>query len=141
LFGVRRIAEQLGNNSWSAAAATEYSRTTIDELLLIDELVEGCYAALPSFRLLSAWSMLYFAAVTSMEQNGIRRSDFLRAADTDFQHVLKDSRSQLQATIKAGSREADIEQFERWLKRRIEPWNHVGLFDSPDGMYASTAAQ
>lgn len=140
LFGVRRIAEQLCSGSWSAAAATEYSRRTIDELLLIDELVEGCYAALPSFRLWSAWSMLYFAAVTSMEQNGIRRSDFLRAADTDFRHVLKDSRSQLQSTIDAGSREADIEQFERWLKRRIEPWNHVGLFESPDGMYADTAA-
>lgn len=140
LFGVRRIAEQLGDGSWSAAAAAEYSQTTIDELLLIDELVEGCYAALPSFRLWSAWSMLYFAAVTSMEQNGSRRSDFLRAADMDFRHFLKDSRRQLQTTIEAGSHEADIEQFERWQKRQIEPWNHVGLFESPDGMYAGTAA-
>ena len=70
LFGIRRLARiLLSNDSRRAAALAEYSASVISELKLIDRLVEGCYAALPDFGLWCDWCMLYFAAVTSMEQS------------------------------------------------------------------------
>lgn len=140
LFGVRRLAALLSNDEWSDVVADEYSRQTIGELRLIDELVEGCYAALPSFRLWSDWCMLYFAAVTSMEQDGMARPDFLRARDADFRAVLRAARSQLQQVINRDRSPVAVTEFEAWLRTRIAPWNRVGLLDSADGMYADTAA-
>ncbi|MCA9060398.1 MAG: tryptophan 7-halogenase, partial [Planctomycetaceae bacterium] len=50
-----------------AFALQQYSEELLQEIRFIDALVEGCYAALPDFRLWCLWTMLYFAAVTSAE--------------------------------------------------------------------------
>lgn len=125
------------------AALAEYSRAVIDELQFVDQLVEGCYAAQPSFRLWCAWCMLYFAAVTSMEQDndGIA-STFLRTADCKFRAVVADARVQLQLSIDSGRGTDACDRFESWLRQAIEPWNHVGLLDAAcRGMYSRTAAR
>ena len=58
------------------------------ELTLIDELVSGCYDSFGRFGLLTAYSMLYFAAATSYERRRLATHDeyrglFLCADDAD----------------------------------------------------------
>lgn len=142
LFSVNRIASLLLNDSGAerTSGLQRYSETLLNEIRLIDELVEGCYSALPSFRLWSAWCMLYFAAVTSSEHSGSGDS-FLLASDGAFRSVLDNAREQLQSSIDAGLSVASIERFEEWLRSAIRPWNYVGLMDpAVNGMYRTTAA-
>ncbi|WP_417731477.1 NAD(P)/FAD-dependent oxidoreductase [Rosistilla oblonga] len=144
MFGVRRLAEILLQAEGSDQLANDlenYSSTLIDELRLVDQLVEGCYAGLPSFRLWSAWCMLYFAAVTSMEQSpGGGVAAFLHADDPRFRTVVGEARGELQRALDAGRGPAACERFEAWLRQAIAPWNRVGLLESEcDGMYARTA--
>jgi FADH2 O2-dependent halogenase len=145
MFGIRRLAHILlavADLDTRTAQLPHYSTTLINEIRLVDELVEGCYAALPDFRLWSDWCMLYFAAVTSMEQTHSAGQDtsFLLAANHEFRTVLKTARQHLQQAIDSGSTDAAAD-FEIWLRRNIAPWNSVGLLDdSCRGMYSNTAA-
>lgn len=144
MFGVRRLAKILMADSLERSRASElenYSHRVLDELRFVDSLVEGCYAALPSFRLWSAWCMLYFAAATSMEQ-AVTGNDvsFLGASDVGFRTLIDDARVHLQTAIEAGRTEHACKRFEDDLRTAIAPWNHVGLLDRRcDGMYAKTA--
>lgn len=143
LFGVRRLAGiVLMEPAVRERRLREYSDQVIDELQLVDELVDGCYAALPNFRLWSAWCMLYFAAVTSMEQaqSGFSDRSFLRADDILFRKMLTEARGELQVAAAEGS-VAAYERFEQRLRCLIQPWNTVGLMDATcGGMYSQTAA-
>lgn len=145
LFGVRRLADVILHESapeHRSDRLAAYSGRVIDELFLIDELVEGCYAALPDFRLWCAWCMLYFAAVTSMEQSGPDGDpSFLRADDAAFRSMVSRARKQLSTTIACGRSSSASTGFEQWLRDAIKPWNHVGLLDPQcRGMYSRTAA-
>ena len=144
LFGIRNLASILLENTDEVQLTNkllQYSEQTIDELQFIDELIEGCYASLPHFRLWSAWCMLYFAAVTSMEQIDAHNASFLQAADVDFRSVVRNARQQLQNAINANGTETSCQKFEDWLRHEITPWNHVGLLDEHcNGMYHTTAA-
>ncbi|WP_404310648.1 NAD(P)/FAD-dependent oxidoreductase [Neorhodopirellula lusitana] len=144
LFGVRRIAAaMLGENRLRQQRLQVYSQAVIDELKFIDQLVEGCYAGLPHFRLWSAWCMLYFAAVTSQEHTSdpAEVSSFLGADDVEFGRMLIMARQKLQATLDGDPGPEEMASFESWLRDALQPWNRVGLL-SPEaaGMYASTAA-
>ncbi|MEZ6062075.1 MAG: tryptophan 7-halogenase [Planctomycetaceae bacterium] len=146
LFGVRRLADILLTTSIKdirEQRLAEYSADLIREIRHIDRLVEGCYAGLPSFRLWCAWTMLYFAAVTSMEHSSkSKHGSFLMADDVEFRKLLISARRRLQNCVSTGASNADCGQFEAWLREAIAPWNSVGLLD-PDssGMYAGTAAR
>ena len=141
LFGVLRLAEILTTDENRTARLQRYSRQTIDELRFIDELVEGCYASLPSFRLWSAWCMIYFAAVTSMEQStGGSNVAFLRANDLEFRDFVRAARRRLEDATKDTQPDNGGRQFEEWLRNAIQPWNNVGLLSRDDGMYFDTAA-
>lgn len=144
LFGVRRLAGILLSKSAGRKLALQrYSDSVISELLLVDDLVSGCYASLPNFRLWSGWCMLYFAAVTSMEQAGSEISDqsFLRADDIRFREMLIEANAELQMAVANGSA-AECERFENRVRCLIQPWNVVGLMDSAcGGMYSHTAAE
>lgn len=143
LYAIRRIA-----NIWQQPALEQslawsrYSDKLIDELLHIDRLVEGCYAALPSFRLWSDWCMLYFAAVTCTESLvGSRDEDsFLRASDKSLCLMIEQARELLQECLHAGSTDDACGKFEQQLRRILKPWNTVELLDPQKrGMYCTTA--
>lgn len=149
LFSVARLAEILLKTESIQERTNqlqEYSDLLIAEIRCVDELVEGCYEAIPSFRLWCLWGMLYFAAATSMEQAaafGLRRISFLRADDVEFRAMLREARQRLQeARHVTGSEKRYAEnRFATWLKSAIEPWNQVGLFDDTCGnLYSKTAA-
>jgi FADH2 O2-dependent halogenase len=144
LFGIRRLAAILlaPDARQREKQLLHYSDQIIDELRHVDDLVEGCYTALPDFRLWCAWCMLYFAAVTSMEQTTAENdSSFLRADDPEFRNAVRKMRSQLQKVIDAGSTPQASNDFEDRLRSLLQPWNHVGLLDADcRGMYSRTAA-
>jgi FADH2 O2-dependent halogenase len=166
LVTVERLADILLQPSPAdrQARLVEYSRELIAEIRCVDELVEGCYAALPSFRLWCLWSMLYFAAATSGERPGssdardtsrdARRrltGSFLMANDAGFREVLRAARQRLPVAACPGAitnRETTSafqtvreREFADWLQAAIEPWNCVGLFDDRcDNLYSATAA-
>jgi tetracycline 7-halogenase / FADH2 O2-dependent halogenase len=149
LFAVSRLADILLTATDVAERRRwlhEYSETLISEICCIDELVEGCYEAIPSFPLWCLWGMLYFAASTSMEQSvpeGLKQVSFLRANDVAFRAVLSEARQRLGIARHAAKseRKSAEKEFANWLKAAIQPWNHVGLFDdSCNGLYSQTAA-
>ena len=140
-IGTLLLTGQRDRLSWSG-----YSDNLIHEICFVDELVEGCYAALPSFNLWCDWTMLYFAAVTSMEQvdpaacAGVRqyRTGFLQSADSGLRQVVREARSWVSKVHGKLRSEA---QFREWLRAQIRPWNQVGLLDESVGrLYARTAA-
>ena len=149
LFSISRLAEILvTTNDFTERGRRlrEYSDSLIEEIRFVDELVEGCYEAIPSFRLWCLWGMLYFAAATSMEQTPAAKIgdvSFLRANDPPFRSVLREARQRLAAArrVAAVDRVAAESDFAAWLTTAIEPWNRVGLFnDSCNDLYSKTAA-
>jgi FADH2 O2-dependent halogenase len=149
LFSVSRVADILLTSCDGPAREQRlrnYSATMIGEICCVDEFVEGCYAAIPSFRLWCLWGMLYFAAATSMEQQSDTTSadvSFLRANDIAFREVLKQARHHLELASQCGpsNKAAGEKEFAAWLRVAISPWNHVGLFDeSCDNLYSQTSA-
>ena len=150
LICIERIAETLLHSNRNEGAWQHYSGLLVDELRFIDQLVEGCYAGLPDFQLWCDWTMLYFAAVTSMEQSepgnltaeGADRISgdvsFLRAGDKAFRNVVTSARDHLEL-VKRGA--VGGPQFQHYLREVIAPWNHVGLLDpTANGLYLNTAA-
>ena len=149
LFGVSRLATILLTSNTSLdrqKQLREYSTTLIEEIRCVDELVEGCYEAIPSFRLWCLWGMLYFAAATSMEQTSETEGgdvSFLRSNDPAFREMLREARQRLgnACRVDVRGRASAEDDFEAWLKSAVAPWNHVGLFDdSCNNLYSRTAA-
>jgi FADH2 O2-dependent halogenase len=149
LFSVSRLAEILltsGPAAHREDRLRKYSDSLIEEICCVDELVEGCYEAIPSFRLWCLWGMLYFAAATSMEQSldgASGGTSFLRANDPVFRGMLKEARHRLAVARHADPADrTNAEQaFESWLRAAVAPWNQVGLFDPTcNGLYSKTAA-
>jgi FADH2 O2-dependent halogenase len=148
LSGVQRLSRILLSDSTTTDRAEQlaaYSTAVIDEVRCIDELIEGCYASLGQFERFCDWSMLYFAAVTSMEQGHAdvehRPPSFLCANDQPFRKLLQTARRKLAMALEAPN-STHARTFRDWLRSAIAPWNHVGLFDeSADGLYRSTAAR
>lgn len=159
LFAVRRLAAiwQPGKDGgllrWQRETPVpvwqKYSDALLDELRHIDLLVEGCYRALPSFRLWSDWCMIYFAAVTAAEsqlpQASVTAPDgfshsFLRADDTALRGMIREARCALEECQQAGATPEACLRFERRLAQWLRPWNHCGLLDATrKGMYDTTA--
>ena len=149
LFSVSRLADILLSDCKLAARTKrlqEYSDSLIAELRFVDELVEGCYEAIPSFQLWCQWGMLYFAAATSMEQmpaDRIGDVSFLRANDVTFREMLREARQRLgdaRRTI-VEDRASCEANFKAWLTSAVVPWNQVGLFDDLcNNLYSRTAA-
>ena len=149
LIGIRRLANILLQPSPSRTTAlTDYSQQIIAELRHIDRLVEGCYAALPNFRLFSNWCMVYFAAVTSDERvifdNSAERTSqsFLRTTDIPFRKFVSSARHQLQLCINSGATPSACDHFETWLRTGISPWNQFGFLSQPlPANYQSTPSR
>ena len=117
------------------------------EVTLIDQLVSGCYASFGRFRLLTAYSMLYFAAATTYKRRRLADNDafrglFLCADDGAFRQVVREVHSQLAPLLDANAPSlAQIADFERTVARSIAPFNLVGLCDADTlNMYRYTGA-
>jgi FADH2 O2-dependent halogenase len=144
LGGVERLAGILlrhlpsgGDDDGLSRDLSHYSETVRSELLLIDQLVSGCYSALRlrSFRKFVAWSMCYFAAATSWERRRLASEDEVAALfladDSRFQQVVEHLQSRLETETDAA--------FEQLCEERLAPFNHVDLFRPPiPNMYART---
>ncbi|MBD3672487.1 MAG: tryptophan 7-halogenase [Planctomycetaceae bacterium] len=149
LYGVHRLAQILLNKSVPdlLPALQEYSRETLAQFRLLDDLISSCYLGLRDFRLFTVMSMLYFAAATTFEQRwlgeSLLESGFLLADDNRFREVVSDSKTELTELVSIpGLPDEAINQFSKQMKDRIEPWNSVGLF-APEvpRMYRYTAAK
>ncbi len=141
LGGVERLAQillrQQDGRGFEDALA-DYESTVRSELLLIDQLVSGCYSALRqrSFGKFVSWSMCYFAAATSWERRRLETATadaaLFLADDTGFRQTVNDLQSRIET-------ESD-DRFEQLCEERLAPFNHVGLFRPPvPNMYARTA--
>lgn len=171
LFSISRLADILVSTADVAEreqCLREYSDSLIEEIRFVDELVEGCYEAIPAFRLWCLWGMLYFAAATSMEQTPAEKIgdvSFLRANDLAFRSMLREARQRLGLARRGAAAEhvsgtalaageiqscqkqlpvaspIPLMEFAGWLQSAIEPWNQVGLFDDMcNNLYSKTAA-
>ena len=147
LCGVERLAA-IWASSWGHANMAEklsdYDRIVRSELLLVDQLVSGCYAA-PNFSVLAAFTMLYFAAATTYERGrhvaaGTFGSAFLCADSTAWRQTVASVREWLDRLgSQPGAR--DVLRFEQRVADAIGPFNQVGLFaPAIRNMYRYTAA-
>lgn len=139
---------------WKHHLLRDYASIIHEELTLIDQLVAGCYDAIAarSFRKFIAFTMCYFAAATNWEhrrlsinlsdhpaRRGLSRDEFRRrfpavvcADDTAFRETVAQLRNRL-------PHETD-EDFEQLCRRKLTPFNRVGLFEPPiPNMYGATA--
>ncbi|MCA9061837.1 MAG: tryptophan 7-halogenase [Planctomycetaceae bacterium] len=142
LVAIERLAQILGESDRAQLSLelTKYSEQLIDELRLIDELVDGCYAGLPNFRKWCLWAFLYLAAITSAEQapDVDQGNGFLQAANAEFREMLIECRRKFDAS---GENETGLAALEAFLRESIGPWNQVGLLDpAQHGLYVNTAA-
>jgi FADH2 O2-dependent halogenase len=149
LCGVARLTRILAE-CWNApprraAELRAYQTTLREELTLIDELVHGCYLARRHFRLLVAYSMLYFAAATTCErrwsQANQSQAAFLCAVDPLFRSTVGNLHHRLAMLVAGGATAAEIAGYERAVAAAVAPWNTAGLCDPSAGnMYRYTAA-
>ena len=135
LSAIERLALLLEPpGSPNATALQAYSVAVRDELRFVDQLVSGCYAALPVFRLFQAWTMLYFAAAHSCE---LRRIDgekafangFLGAALPGLRSIPQALAPQLAAALRRPE-PAVLDALEQNMADAIAPFNLAGLCDA-----------
>jgi FADH2 O2-dependent halogenase len=132
LFAVAKLSRVFGE-AWSspdrADRLSAYSRSVMREASIIDRITAACFERFDCFPLLTAMSMLYFAAVTYLEgRMRAGRADseieFLLAHDERFVALVNE-------VADAGSRATpgDAEEFNRHVAKRIAPYNIAGLCD------------
>ncbi len=152
LCGIERlmgiVAAHWQRPGWTAALR-RYEQRVLRELALVDRLIDTCYTALPSFRLFTASTMLYFAAVISYERaRSARTADpstiferaFLCADDTAVFGLVAEAHARLR-TLPRPVSPAAVAGFEAYVEQAIRPYNTAGLFHPPvPNMYPHTAA-
>lgn len=156
LAGVERLAATLlardpaTSNQAPNPMLQLYGSIVREELILVDQLVAGCYDAIAqgSFKKLAAFTMCYFAAATTWERQRLHRESnpvpesarrlalhrpaLLCANVAEFRSTVFNLRGEMPS-------ETD-ESFETLCKEALAPFNHVGLFESPiRNMYGATA--
>ncbi len=146
MHGVERLATDLGEH-WGRSsldrAMTGYESLVQAELALIDELVGGCYRAMGRFPLFRAFSLVFFAAVTTWEKRrttgGDRTGALFLADDPAVRLLARQAGAALDARL--AGRPDDDAGFEAEIARLIAPFNHAGLGDpGVRHLYRHTAA-
>jgi len=149
LCGIERLIGILREHWGQAtlpAALARYAATVDREIVHIDKLVSGCYLARRHFRLFTAFAMLYFAATTVSEHRraaGQFRAGtaFLLADEPDFSQLVVQAWQQVrQLAAQPHVALIEVERFEQFIARAIEPYNIAGLCDpTVSNMYRYTA--
>ena len=147
LCGIERLTAAWAG-CWGKAAMAEkmadYDRVVRSELLLIDQLVSGCYAA-PNFSTFTVCAMLYFAAATTYErrrgtEGGAFQSAFLCADSVAWRQTVAAASRWLQQ-LGASPSPSAVRRFEQRVATAIQPFNQVGLFATDiTNMYRHTVA-
>lgn len=150
LAGMERIIDIISNN-WKNPESLykklgEYEHAVLQELQLTDQLIAGCYKTMPHFELFNAWSMLYFASTITYEQKRLRNEPpgYLLGADNEQirNNVNISYNEMLKLVDKKNPSKKDVAIFIDNIKRRIEPFNNVGLMNpSARNMYYHTVAR
>ncbi len=133
LSGVSRIAAALLADSRSCSVLLQqYSRDVPAEIRWIDQLVAGCYLALPSFPAFQAACALYFLSAIGFEQTlieqdagGRLRNGFLGCHDLELREIWREADRSLQAC-------SSLEQKQQWavlVGQMISQRDPVGLLD------------
>ncbi len=129
LSGVARVAEILtGDTNQIAARLAGYDRELRAELRWIDTMVAGCYRSLPSFSRLTAFASWYFVAAIGFESAMVADPTrwplgFLGCQD---QELIESAERSLAEVCDSSLGDSELIAA---VRRRIEPWNHVGLLD------------
>lgn len=153
LCGVERLTSLIAkywNSDCLADRLTDYERAVLREIKFIDYLVSGCYAAFGNFRLMTAFTMLYFAAAITYEQQRTQHREhatlksfnrfFLCADDEELYHIAADTYLRLKELLKYNRvKDTQISDFEHSIEAAIKPYNTAGLFCPPvHNMYHHT---
>ncbi len=141
LLGIERLANTLEAH-WkrdSLADALRLDAETLrQEIQFNDALIRACYRSFRSFRLFAATSMLYFAGAHAAE---IARSRpdrptvwrFLSSQVQPFANAVHEAARCLDAAYE----EAEIREYEAWIRKAIAPINFGGFADpSKHNLYA-----
>lgn len=138
-----RVLTEHGPGAGRCEALREYHDYVRMELDLIDELVASCFACFGNFELLTAFSMLYFAAATTYEHARLTddgRLAFLCANRADFRAAVRAARELLPTDARTVSH-VHAERIVTEVARIMAPFNQVGLFDrAVANMYRNTVA-
>ncbi len=136
LSGIERLTAILNECREPADQAqplVEYEITMRREVTLLDSLIHGCYTGFARFELMSAFSMLYFAAATFSEhrrrtvRNGSGHA-FLNADNPGFTEAVTTAYTTVQSLARKaqlGPREAS--DYHRKVAGLIAPYNVAGL--------------
>lgn len=151
LSGVERVCHALLNTEKTdrTVELNKYSQQVNQEFKMIDQWVAGCYLGLKDFRLFTAWSMIYFAAATTYEQNrSAETASLFCVSDPQFISLVTSLFQQLEQLCLSDQTFNDqtlndhaVSRFIDQVKSAIAPYNHVGLFKpATHNMYHYTAA-
>ena len=139
------IAGTIGNKQDRVEKLYEYEQSIYKELNLIDLLVAGSYRAMPHFKLFSAYTMLYFIAAITYEQERLRGeipAHFLSAGHDDICSLVAQSYRKLTELTSGNVTEEQIIDFIKTVKTGIAPYNSAGLMDPvSQNMYRHTAVE
>lgn len=122
----------------------KYARAVSQETQFIDELISGCYEAMPDFAFFATYSMLYFAMVTSFEHGRSTgtlppETPYFGADQPERWDVARIVRQRLREALPKGA--AGLRAFQIDVAQAIAPYNIAGLCDpSVRNMYRYTAA-
>ncbi|MEX2368112.1 MAG: tryptophan 7-halogenase, partial [Balneolaceae bacterium] len=148
LVGLEKALDILKDHFHEPATLREqfesYQKAFFRELELIDLLVAGCYQTRRNFPLFTAWSMLYFTCTIQYEQQRLRGTPpahFLDAGNEELFSIVANSYDELQR-LSDNERAAGSKTLIERIRRKIEPYNLVGLLDdSKNNMYTHTAVR
>ena len=143
-----QIIQQHWGTSSMAHALKQYDRRIHTEINHIDQLVYGCYRAMDHFDLFTAYSMLYFAAAITYEEDRLAHQSegttqsryFLCAEDNRLKDIIGSTYHHLVDILNSGPTPEAISEFTVETTQRIAPYNTAGLFNPRiPNMYEYTA--
>lgn len=145
LSGVETILKLIKDKNLEVIDLEKYQDKVFSELTIIDLLVSMCYKTRENFRLFTASSMLYFIASIRYEQKQLRGKipdTFLCAGEDDIKKIIQETHDEIQQLRIHSMFKTEISRQVEKIRKRIEPFNSVGLMDpSVNNMYQHTAAE
>ena len=123
----------------------KYQDKVFNELSLIDLLVSSSYSVRNQFELFIASAMLYFIASIRYEKSrlsGVIPDTFLCAGDRDIFNIAEKTHKELKNLSLSSINSKKIEKIREIIRKRIEPYNTVGLMEPGcSNMYSHTAVE